>query len=155
MESDLANKWIFYSDIGGKLQKLIDISFVTDITFAARKRSLRRLCFHWCLSVHRWGCLPLVPGGVSATPLADTPPPGRYTPWADTPSPQCMLAYGQQAGGTHPTGIHSCSSSGKVMFSQACVKNSVHRGVRCTPPLPHRQTHTHPKQTPLPPGRPR
>ena len=25
------------------------------------------------------------------------------------PSAQCMLGYGQQAGGTHPTGIHSCS----------------------------------------------
>ena len=30
------------------------------------------------------------------------PPPGRYTSW------QCMLGYGQQAGGTHPTGMHSC-----------------------------------------------
>ena len=31
-------------------------------------------------------------------------PPGRYTPH----QLQCMLGYGQQAGGTHPTGIHSC-----------------------------------------------
>ena len=30
-------------------------------------------------------------------PLAGTPP------W-----PQCMLGYSQQAGGTHPTGMHSC-----------------------------------------------
>ena len=39
------------------------------------------------------------------TPKAGTPlagPPGRYTPQ------QCMLGYGQQAGGTHPTGMHSC-----------------------------------------------
>ena len=46
-------------------------------------------------------------------------PPGRYTPpWAGTPSwagtphgrypQQCMLGYGQQTGGTHPTGMHSC-----------------------------------------------
>ena len=38
---------------------------------------------------------------------------GIHTLWADTstPSPaQCMLGYGQQAGGTHPTGMHSCSS---------------------------------------------
>ena len=43
------------------------------------------------------------------TPQAGTPPlpgkvhlPGRYTPQ------QCMLGYGQQAGGTHSTGMHSC-----------------------------------------------
>ena len=41
-------------------------------------------------------------------PRADTPL-GRHPPWADTPSAQCMLGYGQQAGGTHPTGMHSCS----------------------------------------------
>ena len=29
-------------------------------------------------------------------------------PPADTPSVQCMLGYDQQAGGTHPTGMHSC-----------------------------------------------
>ena len=29
--------------------------------------------------------------------------------WDTTPSPvQCMLGYGQQAGGMHPTGMHSC-----------------------------------------------
>ena len=32
-------------------------------------------------------------------------PPGRYTPAHPR---QCMLGYGQQAGGTHPTGMHSC-----------------------------------------------
>ena len=42
----------------------------------------------------------------SRHPRADTPPPSAC--W-DTPSPaQCMLGYGQQAGGTHPTGMHSC-----------------------------------------------
>ena len=36
-------------------------------------------------------------------------PPGRYTPWAGTP-PGAVHAgrYGQQAGSTHPTGMHSC-----------------------------------------------
>ena len=84
------------------------------------------------------GCLPLVLGGVCHTlpsrhpldrhPQADTPlgrhapgetPPGHTTPpgrhllpsacW-DTPPPpvQCMLGYGQQAGGTHPTEMHTC-----------------------------------------------
>ena len=55
-------------------------------------------------------------------PWADTPlgrhplwadtTPWADTPWADTPlgrpPAQCMLGYGQQVGGTHPTGIHSC-----------------------------------------------
>ena len=43
------------------------------------------------------------------------PPPGRYTPQqvqppAGTPPPGAVHAgrYGQQAGGTHPTGMHSC-----------------------------------------------
>ena len=53
------------------------------------------------------------------TPLTDTPP-GRHTPWADThradtsldrhPPAQCMLGYGQRAGSTHPTAMHSCFS---------------------------------------------
>ena len=29
-------------------------------------------------------------------------------PWADTPPAQCKLGYSQQAGGMHPTGMHSC-----------------------------------------------
>ena len=42
-------------------------------------------------------------------PQADTHLPRVDTlPWVDTPSAQCMLGYGQQAGGTHPTGMHSC-----------------------------------------------
>ena len=59
-------------------------------------------------------------------PQAGTHPPGRYTPrqvpppgrctpaWVGTPPtgtppwPQCMRGYSQQAGGTHPTGMHSC-----------------------------------------------
>ena len=64
----------------------------SDLISTARKRSLRRLCFHGCLSVHRG-----VPGQV---PLAGTPSrqvhppvqvsparytPSRYTPWAGTP----------------------------------------------------------------------
>ena len=43
--------------------------------FTARKRSLRRLCFHRCLSVH---------GGVCSIACWDTPP-GQTPPWADTP----------------------------------------------------------------------
>ena len=37
-------------------------------------------------------------------PLWAVTPLGRYTPHR----PQCMLGYEQQAGGTHPIGMHSC-----------------------------------------------
>ena len=40
--------------------------------------------------------------GVWQTTPEQTPP--QQT---DTPG-QCMLGYGQQAGGAHPTGMHSC-----------------------------------------------
>ena len=80
--------------------------------------------------------------GVSATlPWADTPPAdipcivyAGYNPpfpvhagihplpnacW-DT-LPQCMLGYGQQAGSTHPTGMHSCLLLRLVMFIVTAV----------------------------------
>ena len=47
-------------------------------------------------------------------PWQTPPPPGQTLPWADTPwadfppPAQCMLGYGQQAGGTHLTGMQSC-----------------------------------------------
>ena len=83
--------------------------------------------------VHPLGRYPLGRHTYQAgTPLAGTPPgqvhpPGRYTPRQVHPlgrytplgryspnsysppqvhPPQCMLGYSQQAGGTHPTGIH-------------------------------------------------
>ena len=49
---------------------------------------------------------------VGTTPGRYTPLPGRYTP----PRLQCMLEYGQQAGGTHPTGMHSCV----IIFCKRC-----------------------------------
>ena len=61
-------------------------------------------------SVHGGVGLPLVPGvglgSVCHTTPWQTPPPGQTPPLADPPA-QCMLGYGQQAGGTHPTGMHS------------------------------------------------
>ena len=86
----------------------------------ARKRSLRRLCFHRCPSVFRGVCLiacwdapPQADTSLGRHPPGQTPP--RQTPpWADTPQlgrhppAQCMLGYSQQAGGTHPTGMQSC-----------------------------------------------
>ena len=60
----------------------------------------------WNSGIWWWG-----PGG-RHSPWADTPHPLADTPfWADTPGrplAQCMLGYGQQADGTHPTGMHSC-----------------------------------------------
>ena len=90
--------------------------------FTARKRSLRRLCFHRFLGKE----FASGPGGSATHPQADTPlgsacldtcplssacwdtQPLPNACW-DTPPAQCMLGYGQQAGGTHPTGMHSCS----------------------------------------------
>ena len=95
--------------------------FCWNVIFTGRKRSLWRLCFYTCLSVI------LFTGGSTwaGTPPRAGTPPGRYTPWqvhppagtphgrynppwAGTHPRQCMLGYGQQAGGTHPTGMHSC-----------------------------------------------
>ena len=53
-----------------------------------------------CHSVHGGICHTPSPG---QTPPRQTPSPGQTPPLA-----QCMLGYGQQAGGTHPTGMHSC-----------------------------------------------
>ena len=58
---------------------------------------------HLSVILFTGGCLPL-PG---QTP----PPPGQTPPLPSAeihPPAQCMLGYGQQAGGMHPTGMHSC-----------------------------------------------
>ena len=78
-----------------------------------RKRSLRRLCFYTCESFCSQG------GGVSASVHTGIHPPGsrhspkQASPGADPPgadTPPCAVhagRYGQQAGGTHPTGMHT------------------------------------------------
>ena len=61
--------------------------------FTARKRSLRRLCFHRCfLSVHGRGG----GGGV-----------GLHPDRGGKKAPSDIMGYSHQAG-THPAGIHSC-----------------------------------------------
>ena len=40
------------------------------------------------------------------TPLGSHPQ--QTPPWVDIPPTQCMLGYGQQAGGKHPTRMNSC-----------------------------------------------
>ena len=102
-----------------------------------RKRSLRRLCFYTCLSFRSQGgvCLsacwdthpPPSPGPEASTPLdqRQTPPwhqrqrplsqaEGRHPsrpdiPWSRHPTRAVHAGrYGQQVGGTHPTGMHTC-----------------------------------------------
>ena len=50
------------------------------------------------------------PPGPGTPPRPGTPPWTRYTPRLFTHPPRAVHAgrYGQQAGGTHPTGMHSC-----------------------------------------------
>ena len=86
------------------------------------KRSLRRLCFYTCLSVHRGEHLGRYP-------------PGRYTPsrkvgtptWAGTPPRQVQppLGYGQQAGGTYPTGMHSCHDLYFKKCHMCCISANI------------------------------
>ena len=65
-------------------------------------------------------------------PQAGTHTPGRYTPQQVYLLVQCMLGYGQEGGGTHPTGMQSCyqlqrSCGQGYVFT--CVCDSVNRGV--------------------------
>ena len=68
----------------------------------ARKWSLRRLCFYRCLSVHGGACM--VGGHVWQGGVCD-----RGGAWHACPTRNYEIRwYGQRAGGTHPTGMHSC-----------------------------------------------
>ena len=82
---------------------LVILHSIGDTFITAHKRSLRRLCFYTCLSVILFTrvCLPQCMLGCT--------PQSRRPPGADTPSPTVHAGrYGQQAGGTHPTGMHTC-----------------------------------------------
>ena len=101
--------------------------FICYEIFTTRKRSCGKVMFlhlsvilftGGCLPLGPWGCLPLGPGDVClwvpgvCTPWTHMPgqtPPGhtphRQTlPWADTTPIKVTI----EAGGTHPTGMHSC-----------------------------------------------
>ena len=67
------------------------------------------------------------PGQTS--PWADTPRQTRPSPGQTPPPAQLMLGYGQQAGGTHPTGKHSCSES-KIAASSPLSLTSQKKTVR-------------------------
>ena len=72
--------------------------------------SCGKVMLYTCLSFcHEEGGLPHdppghTPPGQTPTLWADTHPQSRH-PSRQTPPAQCMLGYGQQAGGTHPTGM--------------------------------------------------
>ena len=81
--------------------------------FTARKRSLRRLCFYMCLSVIliTGGCA--WPGGhawLRGAYMAGGACMARGRVCHACPLPRLILwdTVGQWAGGTHPTGMHSC-----------------------------------------------
>ena len=100
------------------------------VVITASKRSLRRLCFYRCLSVHRGGVCMVAPGGVRGCSwggmcgcswggMRGCSRRGGHV-WL-LPGGACVVArggacvgydeiqrYGQWAGGTHPTGMHSC-----------------------------------------------
>ena len=115
---------------------------------------------------------------LSVIPRADTPSPGQTPPCPvhariHTPLAQYMLGYGQQAGSTHPTGMHyefvqlflTCyrpqRSWGKVMFLQASVillmgggggvSAPVHAGIHPLSRHPPEQTCPLPPQADTPP----
>ena len=98
------NQWRIedFPDVGRQLLNLGQKAI-----FTARKRSLRRLCFYTCLSFCPRGWGACVAGGVHGRGATHTPPQTTAT------------AYGQWAGGTHPTGMHFCF--GKI-FAQNGMK---------------------------------
>ena len=76
-------------------------------------------------SVHRGVCLSAcwdsrTPSGAH-TPQEQTHTPGADTPQEQTPPPCAVHAgrYGQQAGGTHPTEMHTCCL--KIDFAQNTI----------------------------------
>ena len=76
--------------------------------FTARKRSLRRLCFHRYLSVHREGC------GRTR---------GRHSPGRHPPA-QCMLGY------THPCPMHAGIHPQRIL-QDTVNKRAVHIPLEC------------------------
>ena len=82
------------------------------ILFTASKRSLRRLCFYTFLSVilftgglHREGGDSCIQGGLHRVGGG----------CADTSATSDTTGYGQLAGGTHPSRMHSC-----LFYFQLC-----------------------------------
>ena len=88
--------------------RYFDLNSVCDMIpiFIARKWSLRRLCFHRCPFVHGGHALHACPPLPCMTPCHTCRPLPRM-PYCHA-HPPCTTKCGQWAGGTHPTGMHSC-----------------------------------------------
>ena len=98
-------------DAIGQVNMSVDVNFSRQVDhkahhqlsfhiFTARKLSFLRLCFHRCLCVHSgvagrraWQGVACVVGGRT---------------WHAHPPPADTTRYGQSAGSTHPTEMHSC-----------------------------------------------
>ena len=89
------------------------MDFLPPATKLGQGNILRSVCQEFC-SRGGGGSAPLHAGIHTPTPgpEAGTPPPAPEagTPLDQTPPPSAVHAgrYGQQAGGTHPTGMQSC-----------------------------------------------
>ena len=92
-----------------------------------------------CHSVHRGGVSQHAMGQTPPSPGRQTPqeetrktPPGRQTPPQEDP-PEAVHArrYGQQASGTHPTGMHTCFYI-KWMWSNTNKRIYIHFRINIT-----------------------
>ena len=89
------------------------------VFITARKRSLRRLCFHRCLSVHGGVGLPHCMLGYTHPLGRPPPPPGQISPCADTPPPGQTPPFGRPPFGQTPP-------------RQTRPSCTVHAGIRST-----------------------
>ena len=145
----------------------VDVFVEQHALVTTRKRSLEKdIVFTLvCDSVHKEGCLLHCMLGYTSpgqTPPIGRHPPGPDTPPADTLSHSDTMEYGQRTGGTHPTGMHTFlhvtvhkQSCRRVMFTQACVKNSVNRKGCLPADTPLDRLGRHPLGRHLPPGQTR
>ena len=107
----------------------VELPTTTQDIFTVGKRSCRKVMFSQAC-VKNGGCLPDTPQQTrqtlpqADTPWADTPwadTPWADTPWADTPwadTPPGRYSPATAAGGTHPTGMHSCF----ISFLVRCIE---------------------------------
>ena len=108
--------------------------------FTARKQSLRRLCFHRCLSVHRGSVCLWFQESVPPPPPGRHPPPGQTPPWADTTPRQtvnkravripleCILVRnGLKGRGRAPTPLKFANNCNHTLFMMKAKLRSVHR----------------------------
>ena len=92
-----------------QFRSVYQAGWVTDLLPPAKEVCEGYVFTGVCLST--WRVSAPLHAGIHTLPRTDTP-------WADTPLPQCMLGYGQQAGGTHPTGMYSCLYCNSILHNK-------------------------------------